>query len=356
LQRKKAPKTIQYISSTGSVVLIALTAYFLLPASAYHVVAYLLLADVSLLAMLFPIRPVLLSAVMSALIWNFLFIPPVMTFEVRTTEDLLLLMMYFAVALVNAVLTMRIRRGEQKVRDREEKDKTIRLYNTLLNSLSHELRTPIATIIGSVDTLRNTEAPLTREQQLQLLEEIDIAGIRLNGQVENLLHMSRLETGMLHLKADWCDMQELVYLNLEKCTDAERRRTTVSVSEPLPLFRIDAGLMEQVLYNLIHNTFQHTVPATRLHIHLAHVADQLHLTVEDNGNGFPEEEIEQVFDKFYRLRASKPGGTGLGLSIAKGFVEAHNGSISLQNITPHGARFDIRIPCSVSYIANLNHE
>jgi two-component system sensor histidine kinase KdpD len=106
----------------------------------YRVVALILLLAVSILAMLFDILPVLFTALSSALIWNFFFIPPIFNFHVGTPEDVL---MYFVVALINAVLTFKIRQIEKKTSDEENREKTIMLYNTLLNSLSHELRTPI---------------------------------------------------------------------------------------------------------------------------------------------------------------------------------------------------------------------
>ena len=168
------------------------------------------------MAMLFDIFPVLLTAVLSGLILNYFFIQPLFTFHITNTEDILLFLMYLIIALVNAVLTFKIREAEKKARDKEEKVKTIQLYDTLLNSLSHELRTPIATIVGSIDILKENRNKLSETSQKELLEEIDKASIRLNRQVENLLNMSRLETGMLKLKRDWCDVNELIYTVIQK--------------------------------------------------------------------------------------------------------------------------------------------
>ncbi len=119
--------------------------------------------------------------------------------------------MYFFIAVINAVLTFKIRKEESKSRDKEEKENTIRLYNTLLNSLSHELHTPIATIIGAVDTLKDNKDKISTSNQNELLNQIDMASMRLRRQVENLLNMSRLETGILKLNMDWCDTNELNY-------------------------------------------------------------------------------------------------------------------------------------------------
>lgn len=118
-------------------------------------------------------------------------------------------LLYFFIALVNAVLTFKIRKEEKKARHKEEKEHTIKLYNTLLNSLSHELRTPISTIIGAVDTLKDQKEKISSNNQIELLNQIDTASMRLNRQVENLLNMSRLEWGMLKLNLSWCDTKLL---------------------------------------------------------------------------------------------------------------------------------------------------
>ena len=113
--------------------------------------------------------------------------------------------------------------------------------------------------------------------------------------------------------------------------------------------------MEQVFHNLISNALQHNAEGTDIVINADCVDEKLLITISDSGKGFPEEEIHLVFDKFYRLNNSKTGGTGLGLSIVKGFVEAHNGTVTLENV-PHGSRFTIEIPAETSYINNLKNE
>lgn len=198
------------------ILLVSATCYVFTQYIGYKIVALILLMTVSVVAMLFDILPVLVAAILSALIWNFFFIPPTFTFHINDTEDVLMFFLYFFIALINAVLTFNIRVAENKARDKEEKENTIKLYNTSLNSLSHELKTPIATIIGNVDILKDNNIKLTATHQKDLLNEIDIASVRLNKQVENLLNMSRLETGMLQLNLDWCDMEELVNATIHK--------------------------------------------------------------------------------------------------------------------------------------------
>ena len=323
----------------------------------YRITALLLLMTVSVTAMIFEIFPVLFTAVLSGLILNFFFIKPLFTFHITTTEDILLFLIYIIIALVNAVLTIKIREAESKARDKEEKEKTIKLYNTLLNSLSHELRTPIATIIGAIDTLKENKNKLSENNQAELLEEIDKASIRLNRQVENLLNMSRLETGMLKPKIDWCDINELIYTVIQKITPVKNNHTISFIpNEKLPLFKLDAGLIGEVIQNLVTNAIVYTPKDTIIKIDASHQDDNCVFSVSDNGNGFPENEIRFAFDKFYRLPNTKTGGSGLGLSIVKGFVEAHNGTIKLKNNNNSGAHFTITIPTETSYLNYLKNE
>lgn len=337
-----------------AVAFVGLSAYGIV---GYRVVAFMLLLTVSMLAMFQDIVPVLASAFLSALIWDFFFIPPRFTLTVGTAEDQLLLLMYFIVAMINAVLTNKIRQMEKEVKVRDEKEKSVRFYNTLFNSLSHELRTPITTIIGCVDNLHANSPRLSEQHKAELLSEISIASIRLNDQVENLLSMSRLEAGVLRIKKDWCDINDLVHKTLQRLESTLRKyRLSVQIPENLPLFKLDFGLMEQVLYNLIVNVTRHTPEDTLITIQADCKRDRLVMIISDNGSGFPENEIDKVFDKFYRIKGSTPGGTGLGLSIVRGFVEAHNGTVRLDNLPVRGSRFTIEILTEKSYVNRLKDE
>jgi len=323
----------------------------------YKVVAFLLLVTLSLLALFIDILPMLIAATLSALIWNFFFIPPRFTSHIHSAEDFFLLIMYFIIAMVHAILTFKIRQVQKVVSKKEEKATTLRLYNTLLNSLSHELRTPIATIIGAADNLIMNGQRLSDENKKSLLSEISIASLRLNGQVENLLNMSRVESGFLQPKKDWCDINELIYSSIKRIEDiTEDQMIAVEADENLPLFKLDAGLMEQVLYNLINNAVIYTPPASKIIVKASHLHNKCNIIVEDNGKGFPSEEREKVFEKFYRLKYSKTGGTGLGLSIAKGFIEAHNGTITLESSDSGGAKFIINIPAETSTVNDIKNE
>ncbi|HKR05015.1 MAG TPA: ATP-binding protein [Bacteroidia bacterium] len=353
----KANKTQQYLISILLIAVVAAICFSLSQYIGYHVVALLLLVTVSFIAMFFDILPVLLAAFLSALIWNVFFIPPRFSLSVGTTEDALFLAMYFVIASVNAALTFKIRQIEKKEVKKEQKENTLKLYNTLLNSLSHELRTPISTIIGATDNLIADATKLSDENKEELLTEISKASFRLNRQVENLLNMSRIESGFLQLKKDWVDVNELLYDVVKRLKEqTQHHPVSILVKENLPLFKLDFGLMEHVLYNLIYNATIYIPKYSVITVKASCINEKLVINVEDTGNGFPEDETEKVFDKFYRLKNSKTGGTGLGLSIVKGFVEAHDGTVRLENIPEGGAKFTIEIPAEISCLSSLKNE
>jgi two-component system, OmpR family, sensor histidine kinase KdpD len=347
---------IQYAASILFVLGTALLCFMASSFLGHSAVALVLLVAVSLLAMVFDIWPVLLSALLSALILNFFFIPPRFTLHINAPDDVLMFLMYFLIAMVNAVLTNKIKVQEKKARDKEDKEKTIRLYNTLLNSLSHELKTPIATIVGATDTLKENDATLSPPLKSTLLLEIELAGHRLNRQVENLLNMSRLESGMLKVKKDWCDMSELIYMVIQKLDPEAQKRITFAPGSNLPLFKLDIGLMEQAVYNIVYNAIQYTPAEAQVNVVVKNQDDQCVISIADEGPGFAEHELPNIFDTFYRLPQSKPGGTGLGLSIAKGFVEAHGGTIRVENNKGGGAQFRITLPTETSFLNYIKHE
>lgn len=311
---------------------------------------------VSILAMLFEFKPVLIASLLSALLWNYFFIPPIFTFHISNTEDLLLFLLYFFIALVNAVLTYKIRQEEMKSRDKEEKVKAIKLYNTVLNSLSHELRTPISTIIGSADALEENRGLLNQDQELELLKQIQLAGVRLNRQVENLLYAGRLENGMIQLHADWHDIHEVINWVIQKSDGMSTHQIEFEMNDSLPLVMIDRGLMEQVLQNLLQNAIQYSEVNTIIRFEAAYVSDTLKIRITDQGKGIPDADKEKVFEKFYRVANSKAGGSGLGLAIAKGFAEAHGGKVSIEYSDNLGSCFVVEIPALGTYLINLKNE
>jgi len=482
----------QYIITSILVLLSSLICYPFHDVLGYQVVSFGLLFLVSMLAIFYGTGPILLAAFLSAVIWDYFFIPPQYTLHIERTEDVLMLIMFFIIALLNGILTSRVRNQEKKIRIREERthalyqlskelanapdieevsamaskyiqkyfnlecaillkndtnqletrvwnetkinfsendmgiaewvfkhsskagkytdtlpssDLTLypltgnyenmgviavkheivfsqgeeqfwesfisqisgkyereflrnaarkafvlnesdKLYKTLFNSISHELRIPVATIMGATDTLLSQSYP--EETQKKLYSEINIASVRLNRLIENLLNMSRLETGRISLKPDWCDVHDLANQVAESLRDELSSFELLTViPDDMPLVRVDFGLMEQVLHNLVLNATQNAPSGSRIRLKMFYDNGFLFVQVMDRGTGFPDSELTSVFNKFYRGKNAKAGGTGLGLSIVKGFVEAHNGTISAENRTNGGARFIIKIPVKI---------
>ncbi|HTB25819.1 MAG TPA: ATP-binding protein [Puia sp.] len=342
--RGAVSRRMEYLISSGFICGVSAICFLFTRYIGPEVVAFILLLAVSLIAMFFDILPVLLAATLSAVIWDYFFLHPRFNLRVGNTETKIMLSMYFVIALVSAVLTYKIRQIEKIARQKEERLENIRLYNTLLNSLSHEFRTPLASIIAATDNLMTSPSLLSEEIRSSLIEEISIASFRLNRQVENLLNMSRLESGFLQIKKDWCNIKELVEAVLQRLEESLKNfRISIEIPDNFPLFKLDYGLMEQVFYNLIYNAIQYTPENSCITISSSYIESSLMIIVEDNGPGIPEIEIPKVFDKFYRLKNVSIGGTGLGLSIVKGFVEAHSGTIELSNREQGGARFKMNI-------------
>ncbi len=490
-----------YVLSVVIIGIIALLCSPLANTQNYLIVSFILLFVVSILATFMGIGPIFIASTLSSLVWNFFFIPPHYTFHINKTEDLLMFCMFFIIALLNGVLTTRVRNQERLAREREErtdalfqltkelskaggieevlkvavedikkhfalepffvlqdgnnkllasgriqKEKKLsdddysvarwvfnnsrkagkytdsfsssdytyyplhgtrltsgviavkfdgplpenkkafwdtflaqisnalereflgelaqkarvlvesdRLYKTLFNSISHELRIPVATILGAADTLLNAQHP--GNVQSALYNEIFTASLRLNRLIENLLNMSRLESGRISLRLDWCDVNDLVNKVAKDLEDELKPfALVVSIAEKMPLVKIDFGLMEQVLYNLLFNSCEKAPASSNVRLNISYENGTLMMQIMDRGPGFPEEALKKVFKKFFRVDSSKPGGLGLGLSIVKGFVEAHKGSISVENRKNGGVRFTISIPSEQSEIQELHFD
>lgn len=357
LRNIKYNQPLQFFTSSIIILLVTLVCKLLDNYFDYQIVALILFLIVSLLAVFFEILPVLFSAILSGLILNFYFIPPFFTFHIDSAENVLLFFIYVIIALLNAVFTVKFRDYEKKNRNQEEKENTIKLYNTLFNSLSHELRTPIATIIGAMDTIKENEPHLSPTNKKELYFEIENAAQRLNRQVGNLLNMSRLESGMLTLKYDWCDIYDLIHTAIQKCDFESKNQQVIFQQDALfPLFKLDSGLIEQAIQNVLHNAIQYTPVNSQITIRVTTQNNLLQIEISDNGTGIDEKEIPEIFDKFYRSKKAKTGGTGLGLSIVKGYIEAHKGNVKIKNNTPNGLIVSIEIPVEMSYIGYLKNE
>jgi two-component system sensor histidine kinase KdpD len=220
-----------------------------------------------------------------------------------------------------------------------------KLSKALLNSISHELRTPIAAITTAASALADLRPGQNDQIQSTLANEIQESASRLNRLVSNLLDMTRLESGKVKPRLEWCDVADLINVALRRNEkELARHHVEVRLARPLPLVRMDFVLMEQVLNNLLLNAAGYTPAGTIVEVSAAVKSDELVLSVGDHGPGLPPESLPHVFDKFYRVPGVPAGGTGLGLSIVKGFVEAHGGRVEAANRPGGGAQFTIHLP------------
>lgn len=221
-----------------------------------------------------------------------------------------------------------------------------RVYKILVNSVSHEFRTPLTLIQGATNMLLSIpEKESIKKPEKELLIEIQDASEKLNRLVENLLDISRLETGTLKLNLEWYDIGDVVSIVIRRLKkELAHHIVDIKIDENLPLVRIDFHLMEQAFTNILHNSSVYTKPGTRIKIRATVHDKNIQIIIEDNGPGFGNNDLGRLFEKFYQGENAQAKGVGLGLSIAKGLIEIHGGAIHAENVPEGGARFLITVP------------
>lgn len=217
------------------------------------------------------------------------------------------------------------------------------LHQTLLNSISHEMRTPLTAIMGATSAISQKS---NQDSELKSISEnLNDASERLNRVIENLLDMSRLNSGVLGLKLEWHDLSDLIGVVLKKLEkNLKNHKVSVQIEDEIELVEIDFRLFEHAISNLILNATQYSSIGSPIRISAKKIDSKIEIAVEDQGLGIPEEHRAKLFEKFYRVPGTPTGGTGLGLSIVKGIVELHKGSIQYEANEPSGAKFLIELP------------
>lgn len=234
---------------------------------------------------------------------------------------------------------------EKRLRENEKLQESEKLHQTLLNSISHEMRTPLTAIMGSAEALLQESATQSVSQRKAMAQELLHAGERLNRVIENLLDMSRLEAGALALKQEWHVLQDVVGVVLNRLRkNLEGHKVKVTIPDDLPLLWLDFRLFEHALTNIIYNASIYTPPKSEISISGAVQGDSIWIVIQDDGPGIPADSMGKLFEKFYRVPGSPTGGTGLGLSIARSIVEFHQGNIRVENREAGGAKFTIELP------------
>jgi two-component system, OmpR family, sensor histidine kinase KdpD len=280
--------------------------------------------------------PVLVVAALSAGAWDLVFIPPQLTFHIANAEDLILFATFFIVALAMGHLTTQLRRA-QIIQASE------RFQRALLQSVSHELKTPLSAVQAGVDALANE---ISADENRQDLVQATQKGLkRLRRVINNLLNVSRLEAEVMHPALDWCDVGDLLQAAVRLADDGLKEHiVAIEADKLLPMVKADQALLEQSLCNLLLNAAANSPAGSRIIVRAACANGRLTLTVLDEGRGIRAGDLPNIFQVFYRGDGASPGGTGLGLAIVDGFTRAHGGHVSAVNRDPAGAEIIITVP------------
>ncbi len=264
--------------------------------------------------------------------------------SVRFTAADTRLLSAVAEQLAGALERCRLRR---EATEAEVLRRTDELKTALLNAVSHDLRTPLATISAAADSLLQTDIVWSPEDRTTFARDIANEAQRLGRLVDNLLDLSRIESGSLHPQKAWHDLSALVSEVLERLAPlVSRHEVRLDIPDDFPPVLLDYVEIAQVLSNLIENAVKYTPPGTEITIRAVRHDGAVRIEVADRGPGLPPEALSRVFERFYRVGGSgpRPRGTGLGLAVAKGLVEAHGGQIWAENRPGGGARFVFTIP------------
>ena len=253
------------------------------------------------------------------------------------------LMDAFASQAANALEATQLGEEARQTQILREKEK---LQSALLNSISHDLRTPLVSITGALSSLRENDSYFDGESRWELLDGAYSEADRLNRLVGNLLDMTRLESQSLKLKRELYDVQEVIGVARSQLRHLlSGREVIIKLPPDLPLVPVDQVLIAQVLVNLLDNAVKYSPSDTPIEISAEQAGEQIVIAVADRGVGVPEADLDRIFEKFYRVQdGNSRRGSGLGLSICQGIVESHDGTIQAQNREGGGACFIIKLP------------
>jgi two-component system sensor histidine kinase KdpD len=319
--------------------------------------------------------PAVFASVVAFLTFDWFFVEPIHHLSVSDPGEWVSLLLFLMTAIVTGQLAagQRQRAREAQQREREavvlystllvlavERDRlrqeanqaeilrrTDELRRALLNAVSHDLRTPLASIMASASSLQQDDVVWTQQERQDFAQAIVDQAQRLNRIVDNLLDMSRIEGGSLRPDKRWYDMAALVDEVLGRLRPlTAQHRVVAHVPDDLPAVALDYVEIDQVLSNLIENATKYAPPATEIQVAVERTNGEVRVAIDDRGPGVPRSAVPHLFDPFYRVAAGtpRPAGLGLGLAVAKGLVEAHGGRIWVENRPGGGARFAFTLP------------
>lgn len=234
----------------------------------------------------------------------------------------------------------------QALTEAEATNKIEKIRTTLLASVSHDLKTPLGTIIGTATTLSDPTLNVSPDVRDELLHSIASEGERLNQSLNKLLDITRYTSGTFELSKEWAEPEELIGSALQRLKNQLSNHNLVLSGEPM-LIEIDGLLIEQVISNLVENSTKYSPENSDIFLKYQYVNGEFVMVVSNQGEPIPEYELTRIFERFYRLENNHIDGTGLGLAICHVIVSAHGGTISAQNNSELGICFEVRIPCRI---------
>jgi two-component system sensor histidine kinase KdpD len=256
---------------------------------------------------------------------------------------LITLVVMLIASLVISTLTFRIRAQAADVINAEIAVQTERMRNSLLSAVSHDIKTPLASIYGAATGLLES-GPLNESQRQDLVESIAIESERLNSVVTNLLEMTRLDAGV-ELNRDWYPLEEILGAALTRVDKLLRdRNVIVNIPADFPLIRVDEVLIEEVFANILENATKYTQPGTPIEVSAFESGDKVVIIIRDKGPGFRPGDEERVFEKFFRGKTEGARGAGLGLTICRTIIQYHEGIITASNGPSGGAVLTVELP------------
>ncbi len=335
-----------YLWAAAAVIASTLAGLAMVPRFDLVNIAMVYLLGVVLVALRFTRGPAVLASVLSVATFDVVFVPPQGTFTVDDLQYLLTFAIMLAVGLVIAGLTESVRRQAKAQAALEIQAETERIRSTLLASISHDLRTPLAVMSGDSSSLAERGEQMSAEERRALAQSVFRQARDLSEQVAKVLQMTRLESGAIVLERDWDSISEIAGSVLERLQDRlAGHRVMVDLPGDLPLVRVDATLIEQALGNLLENAAKHTPAGTLVRLRAKRDADVLVVSVEDFGPGIPEGDVERVFAKFHHGSAEgAAGGVGLGLAICRSIVRLHGGKAWAEVLAGGGTAFRFTLP------------
>jgi K+-sensing histidine kinase KdpD len=310
-----------------------------------HTGPMLFLVPVLFTATRWGIRPALVASVAAVVSYDLLVVRGASLFSPPRADELLTVLVLLFTASITGQLGGWVRRGSRQAREADILRSSDELKSALLHAVSHDLRTPLASIKASVTGLLASGARLDEADRRELLEAIDEETDRLTHLVANLLDLSRIEAGSLRAEKEWYDLGEVIGGVVERIRpQASGCDIRIGVPDDLPLVPLDYALVERVLANLIENAVRHGGRNGPIEIGVRTSPSAVRVEVSDRGPGIPPGEQERIFDRFYQSAGRRAGGVGLGLAIARGMVQAQGGQMWAGARPGGGAMFVFTLP------------